>query len=65
LAWLGLDITEMYGKDEAHLRRFWSTVQGLWLQLNKSRLVNVAAIEGQSPAGGRSSSAGLPARAGL
>eukprot|EP00730_Choanoeca_flexa_P004519 TRINITY_DN1171_c0_g1_i2.p1 TRINITY_DN1171_c0_g1~~TRINITY_DN1171_c0_g1_i2.p1 ORF type:complete len:277 (+),score=53.62 TRINITY_DN1171_c0_g1_i2:2-832(+) len=48
----GLDITEMYQKEEDYLRSFWSSVQNIWLQLNTTRLVNVAAIEGHSPAGG-------------
>lgn len=48
----GLDIREMYQKDESHLRSFWTALQDLWLKLMTTRLATAAAIEGHSPAGG-------------
>ena len=48
----GLDINEMWNPDEARLRKFWQSLQNLWLRLYSSPLATVAAIQGNSPAGG-------------
>jgi len=48
----GLDIREMYQKDESHLRSFWTALQDLWIKMMTTRLATAAAIEGHSPAGG-------------
>jgi 3,2-trans-enoyl-CoA isomerase len=48
----GLDIFEMYGKDQESLGAFWTQLQDTWLKLYKSPLLTVAAINGTSPAGG-------------
>ncbi|XP_072455568.1 enoyl-CoA delta isomerase 1, mitochondrial [Notamacropus eugenii] len=48
----GLDISEMYGKNEAHYAEFWKAVQELWLKIYISNMVVIAAINGSSPAGG-------------
>lgn len=48
----GLDINEMWNPEEDRLRQFWQSVQSLWLRLYSSPLATVAAIEGNSPAGG-------------
>lgn len=48
----GLDIREMYQKDEADLRDFWTSVQDMWLKMMTTRLAVAAALEGHSPAGG-------------
>lgn len=48
----GLDIMEMYQGKEERLRLFWGALQDFWLRLYGSRLATVAAINGQSPAGG-------------
>lgn len=48
----GLDIKEMYQPQEERLRNFWTSLQGLWLQLYGSKMATVALINGHSPAGG-------------
>lgn len=48
----GLDIFEMYGKDQESLGAFWTQLQDTWLKLYKTPLMTVAAINGTSPAGG-------------
>lgn len=48
----GLDIKEMYKPNEERLRNFWSSLQGLWIQLYGSKMATVALINGHSPAGG-------------
>lgn len=48
----GLDIMEMYQPQPQKLRKFWSSLQDLYLRFYTSRLAAVAAIEGHSPAGG-------------
>jgi len=48
----GLDITEMWRKDETHLRKFWTQLQDTWRALYSSKLATIAAINGTSPAGG-------------
>ena len=48
----GLDINEMWRPDPVRLASFWDALQGLFITLYGSRLASVAAIEGNSPAGG-------------
>jgi 3,2-trans-enoyl-CoA isomerase len=48
----GLDLSEMYQKSATQLGEFWSSLQEMWLSLYGSRLATVAAVNGQSPAGG-------------
>ena len=48
----GLDITEMHEPDPQRLRKFWGTLQEVWLKLSTSRVATIAAVEGHSPAGG-------------
>ncbi|KAJ8251113.1 hypothetical protein GJAV_G00217430 [Gymnothorax javanicus] len=48
----GLDITEMCGKSPEHCREFWKAVQEMWLKLYGSNKLTIAAINGNSPAGG-------------
>lgn len=48
----GLDIREMYKSPEERLRKFWSSLQTLWLQLYGSKMASVALINGHAPAGG-------------
>ena len=40
----GLDIKEMYKSPEERLRKFWSSLQTLWLQLYGSKMASVALI---------------------
>lgn len=48
----GLDIKEMWRKDEADVRKFWVQLQDTWRTLYASPLLTVAAINGTAPAGG-------------
>lgn len=48
----GLDIKEMYKPDKKRLAAFWKSLQQLFLKLYVSPLITIAAVEGQSPAGG-------------
>ncbi|XP_054286553.1 enoyl-CoA delta isomerase 1, mitochondrial-like [Macrosteles quadrilineatus] len=48
----GLDIMEMYKPDPARVKQFWTTLQNTWMKLYGSSFPTVAAINGQSPAGG-------------
>lgn len=48
----GLDILEMYQPQPSRLKKFWTSLQDVYLRLYTSRLATVAAIEGHSPAGG-------------
>ncbi|XP_072043765.1 enoyl-CoA delta isomerase 1, mitochondrial-like [Amphiura filiformis] len=48
----GLDITELYQRDSDYIKKFWTQLQNLWLKLYGSPLVLIAAINGNSPAGG-------------
>jgi len=48
----GLDITEFYQRDEAHVRDFWATVLEMHYRLYSAGLVTIAAMNGTSPAGG-------------
>jgi len=48
----GLEITEMYKPDEERLRKFWSSLQEVFLTLYSCKVPTVAAINGHSPAGG-------------
>ncbi|RNF15648.1 3,2-trans-enoyl-CoA isomerase [Trypanosoma conorhini] len=48
----GLDINEMYKPQPERLRRFWQAFQETWLILNSFPKPIVAAINGNSPAGG-------------
>ena len=48
----GLDIFEMYEKTPEYYGNFWNAVQELWLRIYGSSLPIIAAINGQSPAGG-------------
>lgn len=48
----GLDIGEMYNPQPERLRRFWQAFQEAWLILNSFPKPIIAAINGNSPAGG-------------
>jgi 3,2-trans-enoyl-CoA isomerase len=48
----GLEITEMYQPDQARLREFWYTVQGVFLKLYGCKVPTVACMNGHSLAGG-------------
>ncbi|XP_056309508.1 enoyl-CoA delta isomerase 1, mitochondrial [Danio aesculapii] len=48
----GLDILEMYQKSPEHCAKFWKIFQEAWLKLYVSAKVTIAAINGNSPAGG-------------
>ncbi|TRY90735.1 hypothetical protein DNTS_004506 [Danionella cerebrum] len=48
----GLDILEMYQKSPEHYVEFWKAVQEAWFKLYGSSKVTIAAINGNSPAGG-------------
>eukprot|EP01137_Pigoraptor_chileana_P004590 Opistho-2@46431 len=48
----GLDIMEMYKPKPDRLDKFWRSLQDAWIALYGTRLATVAAIEGESPAGG-------------
>jgi len=48
----GLDIHEFHNSTPARLGSFWRALQDLWLTLYLSRLCTVAALSGESPAGG-------------
>ncbi|KAJ8366844.1 hypothetical protein AAFF_G00338790, partial [Aldrovandia affinis] len=48
----GLDIMEMYGKSPERCGEFWKAVQEMWLKIYGSNMVTIAAINGNSPAGG-------------
>lgn len=48
----GLDIGEMYNPQPERLRRFWQAFQETWLILNSFPKPIVAAVSGNSPAGG-------------
>jgi len=48
----GLEITEMYQPDEARLRDFWYTVQGLFLNVYGSKVPTAACMNGHTMAGG-------------
>ena len=48
----GLDLKELYGVTEEHLRNFWKHVQDLWLCLYSSTVPTVAAINGHCLAAG-------------
>jgi len=48
----GLDITEMFQPDRKRLEMFWGSFQDMWISLYSCKIPTVAAIAGQSPAGG-------------
>jgi 3,2-trans-enoyl-CoA isomerase len=48
----GLELAELYKKDEAYLGKFWWTLQEMWLRLYSCPLPVVAACTGHAPAGG-------------
>ena len=48
----GLDIMEMYNRNEKQLTEFWQTLQDTWLTLYSLEIPVAAAINGASPAGG-------------
>jgi len=48
----GLDILEMYQPQPDRLREFWRSLQDVWIKLYGSNLATIAAINGNSPAGG-------------
>ncbi|XP_065180644.1 enoyl-CoA delta isomerase 1, mitochondrial-like [Sycon ciliatum] len=48
----GLDILEMYQATDESARRFWKSLQDMWLSLYACTKPTVAAINGASPAGG-------------
>lgn len=48
----GLDILEMYKPNPDRLKKFWISLQDLWLKLYSTPVPTVAAINGHSPAGG-------------
>ena len=48
----GLDIKEMWRREESEVREFWKQLQDTWLTLYSTRLLTVAGINGTSPAGG-------------
>lgn len=48
----GLDIMEMYKPNQDRLKKFWTTLQDMWLKLYSTPYPTVAAINGHSPAGG-------------
>ncbi|KAF6202894.1 hypothetical protein GE061_003301 [Apolygus lucorum] len=48
----GLDIREMYKPELEKARKFWRTLQDMWLKLYSSPYPTVAAINGHAPAGG-------------
>ncbi|KAJ8373139.1 hypothetical protein AAFF_G00271030 [Aldrovandia affinis] len=48
----GLDIMEMYGKSPERYGELWKAVQEMWLKICGSNMVTIAAINGNSPAGG-------------
>ncbi|GLH07942.1 SFRICE_002345 [Gryllus bimaculatus] len=48
----GLDIMEMYKPKPDRVKKFWTTLQDMWLKLYSSPYPTVAAINGHSPAGG-------------
>ncbi|XP_055377298.1 enoyl-CoA delta isomerase 1, mitochondrial [Condylostylus longicornis] len=48
----GLDIMEMYKPDQERLKKFWSTLQEVWLKLYGSGFPTAVAINGHAPAGG-------------
>ena len=48
----GLDLNDLYGVSEEHLRKFWKHIQEMWLQLYASKLTTVAAINGHCLAAG-------------
>lgn len=48
----GLDITELYKPDEDRLKKFWGTLQDVWIKLYGSSYPTVACITGHAPAGG-------------
>ncbi|KOC60150.1 Enoyl-CoA delta isomerase 1, mitochondrial [Habropoda laboriosa] len=48
----GLDIMEMYDRNEKQLTEYWHTLQDTWLTLYNLQIPIAAAINGSSPAGG-------------
>lgn len=48
----GLDLLSMYGRTQDEIYSFWSKFQQAWINLYNSPLITVAAINGNSPAGG-------------
>ncbi|CAA9994445.1 unnamed protein product [Nesidiocoris tenuis] len=48
----GLDIREMYKPELEKARKFWRTLQDMWLKLYSTPYPTVAAIHGHAPAGG-------------
>ncbi|CAK9833365.1 Enoyl-CoA delta isomerase 1, mitochondrial [Anthophora retusa] len=48
----GLDIMEMYNRNEKQLTEYWQTLQDTWLTLYNLPIPIAAAINGSSPAGG-------------
>nr|CCC92548.1 unnamed protein product [Trypanosoma congolense IL3000]CCC92562.1 unnamed protein product [Trypanosoma congolense IL3000] len=48
----GLDMSEMHNPEPERLRRFWKSFQETWLILNSFPKPIIAAISGNSPAGG-------------
>jgi 3,2-trans-enoyl-CoA isomerase len=48
----GLQLSEMYQKDDQYLRNFWSAMHEMWLSLYSCSLPTAAAITGHAPAGG-------------
>jgi len=48
----GLDLKEMYQPDEARLRKFWHTLQEVWLRLYTLKVPLASAINGHAPAAG-------------
>ncbi|XP_066148081.1 enoyl-CoA delta isomerase 1, mitochondrial-like [Euwallacea fornicatus] len=48
----GLDINEMYKPDLDRCKRFWTTLQDVWISLYGSSFPTVAVINGAAPAGG-------------
>lgn len=48
----GLDLLSMYGRTFDEIYSFWSCFQKAWMNLYGSPLITVAAVNGNSPAGG-------------